>query len=41
MMRVVMLLLNICFAIFTIVKLTLAKIWAKLTGKKYDSGMDT
>lgn len=35
-----MLFLNICFGIVTTVKLTARWLWAKLTGKPYDSGMD-
>lgn len=32
--------MSIFFGIITIVKLTARWIWAKVTGKPYDSGMD-
>lgn len=39
-MRVVMLFLNVFFGILVMIKQTARWLWAKLTGKPYDSGMD-
>jgi hypothetical protein len=35
-----MLILQVFFGIIMLVKATVRKLWAKLTGKPYDSGMD-